>query len=337
MSEESWESGSRNPFLLIEVVGDWAGDHVADLVGGGELGEFVGTFIAYLLGVTILFLGAMFVLSFLRFKLGTRWLRRSLGRNDTLGLAYGTGLGVLTPVCSCFVASVYATLLRNGASERAAAAYLFAAPAVNEVAIALMFAATGLRGAALYLGLGILAAMITGRFSRLLGLIPHRLTLPGDGEELSIEAMFQKLGWRQAVSMARCETQVMVKRLALPLIVGCALAAWFEGFLEAPVEILRQLGSHPFAPAVAAAVGLPLDVYAPAAAPVILSLAAIGIPLGTITSLMMAMTLASFPEGAVLYKIIGWRGVAKVGAWFLVYTATIGMLINLLLVPAIAN
>src|SRR5690349_25112557 len=90
------------------------------------------SWLSELIEIAILLHAITFVLAWIRHRLGTGWLRRSLGRPDAVGLLTGAILGVFTPVCSCGVGAVYALLLQNGASPRAAAAFLFAAPAIHE-------------------------------------------------------------------------------------------------------------------------------------------------------------------------------------------------------------
>lgn len=320
------ETTSSNPLLLLERLGDWAGDGVASFIPDPRWAQPVHAFVGYLVGIFVLLFVAMLALSFVRFKLGSRWMLRSLGRDDAVGLACGAGLGVFTPVCSCFVTSVYASLLRNGASRRSAAAYLFAAPAVNEIAISLMFAATGWRGALTYVTLGMGAAVLTGRFHASFGLVPNEFI---EGTDLD-RCLSGRMGWADAGKAALRETAFMFRKLTPYLVLGCAMAGYLEGYSQAPIALLTRIGGTPLAPVVAAVVGLPLDVYAPVAASLIFPLAAAGVPLGTLISLMMAMTLASVPEGIVLHKVIGSRNLAKLTLWYLCYTAGIGLLINLL-------
>jgi len=61
---------------------------------------------------------------------------------------------------------------------------------------------------------------------------------------------------------------------------------------------------------------------------VFLPLVKIGLPLGTVISLMMATTVATVPEAVVLRRVVGWRGVWSVTGWFFLYTASIGLVIN---------
>ncbi|MCX7972280.1 MAG: permease [bacterium] len=58
-------------------------------------------------------------------------------------------MGIFTPVCSCSVTPLYVSLINSGFSKKSAAAFLFAAPAVNEFAIVVMYLTLGFKGAAI--------------------------------------------------------------------------------------------------------------------------------------------------------------------------------------------
>ncbi|MCS6839907.1 MAG: permease, partial [Roseiflexus sp.] len=90
----------------------------------------------------ILFL-TTYGMTLLRLRISTKWIERSIGRNDLIGAAGGAALGMVTPVCSCTVTNIYAGIVAGGASQRASSAFLFASPALNEFAIIFMFVIVG--------------------------------------------------------------------------------------------------------------------------------------------------------------------------------------------------
>src|SRR5262249_28045488 len=159
-----------------------------------------------------------FTLAWIRHRLGTGWLRRSLGRADAVGLLSGALLGVFTPVCSCGVGAVYASLLQNGASARAAAAFLFAAPAIHEFVLVLIFVMPGPPGAALSVLAGLAAAMLAGHFSDRLHLTPFGLPHDHDHDHAAERA-------RTPVQRALHDTFELTRRLALPLAIATACVA----------------------------------------------------------------------------------------------------------------
>ena len=169
-----------DPFAGITAFSKAVGAWLVSFLPAGAVRNFLAYWIYDLTKIVIILMLTTFVLNLVRRVIGTGWLRRSLGRQDKLGMLSGAVLGVFTPVCSCSVTPLYASLLNSGASNQAAASFLFAAPAVNEFAIALVILALGFRGGLLYIALGIVAALLTGRFAHKLGLEPCDLCNPPD-------------------------------------------------------------------------------------------------------------------------------------------------------------
>jgi len=279
------------------------------------------TWLAELIEIAILLHVITFVLAWIRHRLGTGWLRKMLGRQDAVGLLFGALLGVFTPVCSCGVGAVYASLLQNGASSRAAAAFLFAAPAINEFVLVLIFVMLGPIGALLYVLAGLAAAVLAGHFADQLHLTPFPTAHDHDhGDDAQAPRTPVQRAWR--------DTFDLTKRLALPLILATACVALLQTLPISPIGFIARIGDAWFAPIVAALVGLPLHVEVALLGSVFLPLVKIGLPLGTVISLMMATTVATVPEAVVLRRVVGWRGVLSVTGWFFLYTVSIGLIIN---------
>jgi uncharacterized membrane protein YraQ (UPF0718 family) len=285
--------------------------------------RWLESWIAELIEIAILLHVTTFLLAWLRHGLGTGWLRRSLGRQDAVGLLAGAGLGMFTPVCSCGVGAVYASLLQNGASTRAAAAFLFAAPAINEFVLLLILVMLGPLGALLYALAGLAAAVLAGHFAERLHLTPFPVTHDHDHDAAMLAA-------RTPLRRALHDTFDLTRRLAIPVAIATACVALLQALPVSPIGFITRIGHAWFAPIVAALVGLPLHIETPLLGSVFLPLVQIGLPLGTVISLLMATTVATVPEAVVLRRIVGWRGVWSMTGWFFLYTATVGLTINAL-------
>jgi uncharacterized membrane protein YraQ (UPF0718 family) len=285
-----------------------------------------------LLEIALLLHVTTFVLAWVRHRLGSGWLRHSLGRQDAVGLLSGALLGLFMPVCTCGVGAVYASLLENGAAPRAAAAFLFAAPAINEFVLLLILVMLGPIGAVAYAVAGLAAAVLAGRFAERLYLTPvhdhddhdHHDHPHDHGELVGIITPPIDTPLRSAFR----DTFALTRRLALPLVIATACVALLQALDINPFGFITRIGHAWFAPIVAALVGLPLHVETSLLGSVFLPLVKIGLPLGTIISLMMATTVATVPEAVVLRRIVGWRGVWGMTCWFFIYTAVVGLSIN---------
>lgn len=313
-----------DPFAPITAFSKWVGRVLTQWLPEHPLTAFLEYWIYDFVKVVILLVLTTTLLSFVRRLVGVNWLRRSVGRSDWKGTAAGALLGVFTPVCSCSVTPLYASLLHAGASRQSAGAFLFAAPAVNEFAIVVVLIALGWQGALLYLILGLGAAMITGRYAHKFGLEPCDLC---NAPLMHVFSEGRRPPLRLLGESVR-EAWTLLRRLSVALLVGTALAAVLVNYNLRPVEVMLQVGHAWWSPVLAVLLGLPLDVNAAVALPILLPLAEAGLPLGTLIALMMATTLASFPEAAVLKSLIGWKGLAKLGAWYFTYCVSVGLVLN---------
>lgn len=319
-----WKSWTLDPFAPLTHLSKWMGVQSVSWLPDGWAKDFLGYWVYDLVKIVLLLLITSFLLNLIRRWIGVVWLRQSLGRDDWVGMCCGAALGVITPVCSCSVTPLYASLLHGGAARRPAACFLFAAPAVNEFAIVLVWFALGWVWALVYTACGLFAAILTGLFAHRLGLEPCPWCGPPAQDAFQDGSRFGWSAWRTAFT----DAFALLNRLKWALVIGAGLAAALVKFNLTPVQLLTDYGHHPMAPLLAAVVGLPLDVNAAAAGPILIPLANLGLPTGTLISLMMATTVASFPEAAVLRQLIGWRGVLMLGLWYLVYTAALGVAIN---------
>ncbi|MFQ3661944.1 MAG: permease [Chloroflexaceae bacterium] len=269
----------------------------------------------------ILFL-TTFGMTLLRLRVGTRWIKRTLGRNDLIGAAGGALLGMFTPVCSCTVTNLYAGIVAGGASRRASAAFLFASPALNEFAIILMFVITGPLGGSIYLLAGIVGALITACAAPLLGLTPERFV--GDAIRLQPTNQVQP---ESVLVRAHRETCHLFKRLFGVVLLSGLLAGVLINFNLTLVASLQQAGAAWWGPLVATVIGLSLDINAASMAPILVALVDI-VPTGTLVATMMTTTVSSIPEWAMLNKLIGRWSTIKVVGWFATYVTLLGLGLN---------
>jgi uncharacterized protein len=334
-----------HPFEWLHVISEPIARVLTAFLPDSAGTRWLETWLAGLIEIAILLHAVTFVLAWMRHRLGTGWLQHSLGRRDTVGLLAGAGLGLVTPVCSCGVGAVYASLLQNGASPPAAAAFLFAAPAINEFVLLLIFVMLGPIGALLYVLAGLGAAVLAGRYAERLHLIPSAMK-EQDGHHAGhdhdhahdhahghehVHAHNEEaaaLTRRTPAQRALHDTFDLTKRLAIPVAIATACVAALQMLPVSPIGFITRIGHAWFAPIVAALVGLPLHIETALLGSVFLPLVKIGLPLGTVISLLMATTVATVPEAVVLRRVVGWRGLWSVTGWFFLYTASVGMLIN---------
>ncbi|MGQ9550262.1 MAG: permease [Roseiflexus sp.] len=269
----------------------------------------------------ILFL-TTYGMALLRLRVSTGWIERTIGRNDMLGAVGGTLMGMVTPVCSCTVTNLYAGLVAGGASQRASSAFLFASPALNEFAIIFMFVIVGPTGALLYVLAGFVASIATAYFAPLLGLDPARFVHRHMTGHTSCECVRESILIR-----AHHEAWVLFKRLFYVVLFSGLLAGILVNFNLTLVEYLKQAGAVWWGPIAATLLGLPLDINAASTGPILVALHQI-VPTGTLIAAMMATTVSSIPEWAMLDRLLGRINAIKVVLWYAAYVILLGLLLN---------
>ena len=174
---------------------------------------------------------------------------------------------------------------------------------VNEVAVVLLWGLFGWKIAAIYMGTGLLIAIIGG-------FIIGRLNLEkwveedvytihtGHGQEIIKQA------FRERLTYAKWNTMDILKRVWLFVILAIGIGGFIHGYV--PQDFLaRYAGSgNPFAVPVAVALGVPLYSNAAGVIPIVYALMEKGLSMGTVLAFMMAVTALSLPEMIILRKVL---------------------------------
>lgn len=269
----------------------------------------------------ILFL-TTYAMALMRLSIGARRLERTLGRNDLIGAAGGALLGMFTPVCSCTVTNIYAGLVAGGAAPRASAAFLFASPALNEFAVIFMFVIVGPLGGGIYIVAGLIAALLTAYLAPVLGLRPERFV----GAIIPLHCRHDTPR-ADLLLRAHSEAWQLFRRLLKAVLLSGLLAGVLANFNLTLVEGLKQAGGAWWGPILAVVLGLPLDINAASTAPILAALHQI-VPVGTLVAAMMATTVSSIPEWAMLQRLLGRGATIRVVGWFAGYVITLGLVLN---------
>src|SRR5450756_1461515 len=84
------------------------------------------------------------------------------GKREGVGNVMAAGLGVITPFCSCSAVPAFIGFVAAGVPLGVTMSFLIASPLVNEVAIALLFGMFGIGPTVLYVGAGLVIAIVAG-------------------------------------------------------------------------------------------------------------------------------------------------------------------------------
>jgi hypothetical protein len=253
------------------------------------------------------------------------------GRHEGAGNVAAAALGVVTPFCSCSAVPMFIGFVSAGVPLGVTFSFLVSAPMVNEIALGLLFGLVGWKVAMIYLGFGLVVAIVSGwvigqlhlegwlePWVRNLRTAPADLTTqrqtPADRIKAGLDAMRDIVG-----------------RVWLWMILGIGTGAFIHGYV--PTELLASIMGRGAWWSVPAVVLIAVPIYSNAAGiiPVVEALLGKGAALGTVLAFMMAVTAISAPETILLRRVLSTRLVAVFIGVVTVGILAVGYLFNALI------
>lgn len=211
-------------------------------------------------------------------------------------------LGIVTPFCSCSAVPLFIGFVRGGIPLGVTFSFLIASPMINEVALVMLAGLFGWKVALIYIGTGLLIAIVAGV---VIGLLKLEGSVEGfvfgkEGEALEEE----NPTWKERASAAWNDTTEILYKVWIYVIVAIGIGAWIHGYVPQDffVEYLGKGQWHSVP--LATLLGVPLYSNAAGIIPIISALFEKGVPLGTALAFMMAVTALSFPEFVILRRVL---------------------------------
>jgi uncharacterized membrane protein YraQ (UPF0718 family) len=299
-----------------------------------HLGEAVHFFFYDTPKVLLLLTGIVFVMGIVQTFFAPERTRALLaGKRVGVGNVLAATLGIVTPFCSCSAVPLFIGLLSAGVPLGVTFSFLISAPMVNEVALVLLFGMFGWKVAALYLGMGLLVAIVAGfvigklKMERYLEDWVQKIQAgqvdPLVGETLSWVARFEA-GW--------AHVREIVGKVWPYILAGIALGAGIHGYV--PEDFMASfMGKEAPWWSVPAAVLLGVPMYTNAAGiiPVVEALIGKGAALGTVLAFMMSVIALSAPEMIILRKVLKMPLIAAFAGVVATGILLVGYLFNLVL------
>lgn len=274
---------------------------------GTRFAEAVHFFLYDTPKVLLLLVGIVFLMGVVQTFFSPERTRALLsGRRIGVGNVLAASLGIVTPFCSCSAVPLFIGFLSAGVPMGVTFSFLISAPMVNEVALALLFAMFGWKVAALYLGMGLLVAIVAGYVIGELKMERHledwvRAIQAGDAQPHTGDAM----DWVRRFEAGAHHVREIVGKVWPYVMVGIALGAAIHGYV--PQDFMASIMGKD-APwwSVPAAVLLGVPMYTNAAGiiPVVEALIGKGAALGTVLAFMMSVIALSAPEMIILRKVL---------------------------------
>lgn len=298
---------------------------------GDKLSDALNFFIYDSVKIIFLLTVIVFVVTLLRSYFSTEKAREYLSRrHEYTGNVAAALFGIITPFCSCSAIPLFLGFLQARIPLGVTFSYLISAPLNNEIAIAMLFTMFGWKVAALYIGFGLLVAIIGGIVIGKLGLEKEILIdiKPLEGE---FAAASTKIPFKTRLKESAEYTRDILKKIWLYVLLGVGVGAFVHGYV--PTEfIARAAGAdNPFAVPVATLFGVPMYSNAAGVMPLVEVLVAKGMLMGTALSFMMAVTALSLPEAMILKRIMSVKLIAIFFGIVTLGIMGVGYLFNMIL------
>lgn len=309
-------------YLVYEIFG---------MARGSNLSSAIEFFIYDTIKIFILLAAIIFVISFARSYFPPEKTRKILShRKEFIGNILAALLGVVTPFCSCSAVPLFIGFVEGGVPLGVTFSFLISSPMVNEVAIVLLFGLFGWEITAVYIGTGLIVALVGGY---VIGKLKLEKWVEGYVYSIHMgEAQAtQKQTLRDRINYAKSNVKEILGKVWLYVIIAIAIGGFIHGYVPEGFLVKYAGKGNVLAVPVAVALGVPLYSNAAGIIPIVYSLMQKGVTLGTALAFMMAVTALSLPEMIILRKVLKIKLLVVFVAIITVTIMVVGYLFNAIL------
>ncbi|MDD2500054.1 MAG: permease [Geobacter sp.] len=288
---------------MIKQFADYVTFSLLGLQPGSHLGEALDFFIYDTIKIFLLLCVIIFVVAIIRSSFPPERTKRILSHNrEYVGNVMAALLGIVTPFCSCSAVPLFIGFVESGVPLGVTFSFLISSPMVNEVALIMLWGMFGWKIALIYVGTGLLVAIVSG-------IVISRLKMEKYVQDYVWEMQvgqqeIEQLTFRNKLVYARDYTRDLLKKIWPYVVIGVGIGAFIHGYV--PQDFLAKWAGrdNPFAVPIAVALGVPLYSNAAGVIPIVSALTQKGMAIGTVLAFMMAVTALSLPEAIILSNVL---------------------------------
>ena len=293
-------------YQLNEHLWDWVLYNGFGMDPAARVTETIHFFVYDTIKITLLLVLIIFLVTFLRSYMSVERTRALLGgKREGVGNVMAAGLGVVTPFCSCSAVPAFIGFVAAGVPIGVTLSFLIASPMINEIAIGMLLTLFGVKITALYIGTGLLIAIVAGWLLGRMGVqrwvepFVFETRLRGTVIDPSVGLTVD-----DRVAMGVEEVATILRKIWPYLLVGIGLGAVIHGWV--PTEFFTTYAGPGSSVGVLVAVGIGIPLYSNAAGimPLVQALYEKGLPMGTLLAFMMAVVALSLPEMILLRRVL---------------------------------
>jgi len=299
------------------------------LTVGSNLASSIQYFVYSIIKIPVLIITVIAIITFVRTMIKPGKLRGIMGKSR-----FGSGnmaaslFGAVTPFCSCSSIPLFIGFLEAKIPIGIAFSFLITSPLVNEVAFVIMGGLFGWKLAILYAFSGILLGVIGGMILGKMNMDKHIILKNTEGRELNsgMPKTFKK-----RVIFAFNNGLQTLKKLFPYIFAGVAIGSLIHGYV--PQEFFENtIGKYNLlAVPIAVLAGVPIYAGCSMVAPLIFTITANGVPLGTSLAFMMSIAGLSLPEAIILKRVMTMKLLATFFGLVAIGIIAIGYLFNFLM------
>lgn len=299
---------------------------------GTRLADAVEFFVYDTIKIFLLLTVIIFVVSVIRSYFPPERTKQILShKREFIGNILAALLGIVTPFCSCSAVPLFIGFVEAGVPLGVTFSFLISSPMVNEVAVVLLWGLFGWKIALIYMGTGLLVAIVAG-------MVIGKLKLEKWVEEyvykihaIGVAREIATLKFKERLVSARWSTVDILKRVWLYVIIAIGIGGFIHGYVPEDFLVRYAGPQNPFGVPVAVALGVPLYSNAAGVIPIVYALMEKGMSMGTVLAFMMAVTALSLPEMIILRKVLKIKLLAVFVSIMTVTIIGVGYLFNAIL------
>ena len=292
-------------YHYLQPMTDWLVYTHFGLTKGENFTEALRFFVFEFPKVMLLLTLIIFFVGIIRTYFTPEQTKKALeGKKSFTGNVMAACLGIVTPFCSCSAIPLFLGFVESGVPLGVTFSFLIAAPMINEVAVILLYGMFGLKVAAIYVGTGLIIAIVAGWVIGLLKLEKwvepwvYQTIIGNSGLEE------EKLSIVNRIDQGYSALKDIVGKVWIYVALGILVGAGAHGYV--PEEFMAALMGKSvwYSVPLSILIGIPLYSNAAGIVPIVSVLIEKGASLGTALAFMMAVIGLSLPEMVILRKVL---------------------------------
>ena len=292
-------------YAQLQRFADFFVHDILSLESGTRLTESIRFFMFEVPKVLMLLILIIFFVGIVRTYFSPERTRKILGgRSLFTGNVLASGLGIVTPFCSCSAIPLFLGFVEAGVPLGVTFSFLIAAPMINEVAVVLLFGMFGWKTAVVYVITGLVIAITAGWTIGRLHLEKWVEEWVFDAKLGEQDATSGKVSLAKRIDSGAVAVKEIMGKVWVYILAGIAVGAGAHGFVPENFMVSLMGKSVWYSVPLSILIGVPIYSNAAGIIPIVSVLIEKGASLGTSLAFMMSVTGMSLPEVIILRKVL---------------------------------